>query len=408
MSKSNNHFEGRSGWFADTIVCHITQGGFEGSVGWLCNPASGVSAHAVVARDGRIERLVDYKDGAWANGTSLDATSRIFYGNSTLTTVRDRKTNANFYSYSIEHEGFLNEMNGGLTEPQYAATLSLIKEMITDMKSRYGITFSPDREHLVGHNQITPITKPNCPGSEFPFDRILADIKAWMGVPQEQPVQPTPAPSTGLAVGDKVVIKQSASNYTNGVGIAQLAKGRESTISQISGNKVLVAYNGVAIGWVYETDVEEIGQPSAPVVVEGIQLNDTVVINSGAQHFTNGATIANFAKNRNSQVAQISGNKLLLKYNGGIVGWVYNYDCTEVDSQPAPVQPAPQPVDNTIRVGDNIKIKSTAVKFTNGAKIAGFAKERTSKAQQINGAKVLVVFNGGIVGWVYTADCYKV
>ena len=48
------------------------------------------------------------------------------------------------------------------------------------------------------------------------------------------------------------------------------------------------------------------------------------------------------------------------------------------------------------------------MKFTNGAKIAGFAKERTSKAQQISGAKVLVVFNGGIVGWVYVADCYKV
>ena len=49
------------------------------------------------------------------------------------------------------------------------------------------------------------------------------------------------------------------------LGIAQLAKGRESTVSQISENKILVAYNGVAIGWVYETDVEEIGQPSAPV-----------------------------------------------------------------------------------------------------------------------------------------------
>ena len=96
--------------------------------------------------------------------------------------------------------------------------------MVTDMKARYGVTFTPDREHLVGHNQITPITKPNCPGPEFPFDRILADLKAWMGVPQEQPIQPAPIQTTGLSVGDKVVIKQSANKFTNGVGNCSTCK----------------------------------------------------------------------------------------------------------------------------------------------------------------------------------------
>jgi hypothetical protein len=30
-----------------------------------------------------------------------------------------------------------------------------------------------DREHIVGHYQISPINKPNCPGALFQFDTIL-------------------------------------------------------------------------------------------------------------------------------------------------------------------------------------------------------------------------------------------
>jgi hypothetical protein len=35
-----------------------------------------------------------------------------------------------------------------------------------------------DREHIVGHYQISPINKPNCPGALFQFDTILNVLQA--------------------------------------------------------------------------------------------------------------------------------------------------------------------------------------------------------------------------------------
>jgi len=47
------------------LVEHIAEGTFEGTISWCKNPASQVSAHFVVARDGRIAQLVDTDVTAW-------------------------------------------------------------------------------------------------------------------------------------------------------------------------------------------------------------------------------------------------------------------------------------------------------------------------------------------------------
>lgn len=44
------------------IVIHYTQGKYDGAVGWFQNPASQVSAHFVVARDGRRVQMVPLPD----------------------------------------------------------------------------------------------------------------------------------------------------------------------------------------------------------------------------------------------------------------------------------------------------------------------------------------------------------
>lgn len=43
---------------------------YEGSVSWLCNPKSKVSAHYVIARDGRITQLAQCADATWHAGVS--------------------------------------------------------------------------------------------------------------------------------------------------------------------------------------------------------------------------------------------------------------------------------------------------------------------------------------------------
>lgn len=185
MSKSPNHYNGRNGWRPDIIVCHITEGGYDGAVSWLCNKDSKASAHFVIGKDGRTTQLVGFKDASWCNGTSTNPSARLYYKNASNALVRSRKDNANYYTYSIEHEGYsYKDRFGALTEAQYKASLEAMKVIIQDMKETYGITFKADREHLIGHYEIDPKGKPNCPapnrGKNFPFERFIRDLQAWM------------------------------------------------------------------------------------------------------------------------------------------------------------------------------------------------------------------------------------
>jgi N-acetyl-anhydromuramyl-L-alanine amidase AmpD len=170
---SPNKQAGRDGWKPDTIVCHITEGAYAGAVEWLCNPQSAASAHFVVAQDGRVTQLVSIEDTAWCNGTTSDPTQTSYFGKSTLKTVRDRKTNANFYTVSVEHEGIWATTKGKLTVKQLGTTIDLIAWIRSEVKRIYNVVIPLDREHIVGHYQISPINKPNCPGNGFQFGTIL-------------------------------------------------------------------------------------------------------------------------------------------------------------------------------------------------------------------------------------------
>lgn len=173
MSKSPNYMS-RNGWKPDMIVNHVAEGSFAGTVSWCCNPNSGVSCHYVSGENGEIDNLVDLDKAAWCNGTSDVSGAKYDYRRATNRLVRERATNANYYSISIEHAGFsYKDRCGGLTEAQYASVLNLHKELIT----KYDIPV--DREHIVGHYEIAPKEKPNCPGPQFPWDRLMADLTAW-------------------------------------------------------------------------------------------------------------------------------------------------------------------------------------------------------------------------------------
>jgi N-acetylmuramoyl-L-alanine amidase-like protein len=48
------------------VVVHTAEGGYEGTVSWLCNPDSEASSHLVLNEDGsRATQLVRYGDRAW-------------------------------------------------------------------------------------------------------------------------------------------------------------------------------------------------------------------------------------------------------------------------------------------------------------------------------------------------------
>lgn len=166
----------RNGYKPMLIVNHVTEGSYAGAVSWLRNPKSQASAHFVISRKGEITQLVDLKEMAWCNGTGTG--SKYNVNRSTVPLVQELKGNANWYSVSIEHEGYsYKELYGGLTEEQYQATLWLHKYIQDEVKKIYGLTIPFDRNHVVGHFEIAPKEKPNCPGKNFPWQRLINDLK---------------------------------------------------------------------------------------------------------------------------------------------------------------------------------------------------------------------------------------
>ncbi|WP_050698599.1 N-acetylmuramoyl-L-alanine amidase [Anaeromassilibacillus senegalensis] len=101
-------------------------------------------------------------------------TDNRYYGRSKLGVVRTRHVNANLYTISIEH---VCVSCGTLTAVQLAASIELHRHIIAEIKQLYGVDIPVDRKHIVGHCEINPITKPNCPGKDFPYQSILEGVQ---------------------------------------------------------------------------------------------------------------------------------------------------------------------------------------------------------------------------------------
>ena len=169
------NYGSRNGWKPDMIVNHITAGSTAaGALATLCNPAREASAHFVVDKDGTVYQLVALDRAAWANGTSNVVTDNRYYGRSKLAAVRGRQVNANLYTISIEH---VCVSGGALTAGQLAASIDLHRYIIGEVKRLYGVAIPVDRAHIVGHCEINPVTKPNCPGKDFPYNKILEGLQ---------------------------------------------------------------------------------------------------------------------------------------------------------------------------------------------------------------------------------------
>jgi hypothetical protein len=103
----------------------------------------------------------------------------------------NNKINPNRLTVSIEHEGRTGEE---FPEAQYQATLFVHKKII----QQFGIPI--DRFHIIGHYQIDSLNRPMCPGTGFPWNRLIADLQAAFAPPAPAPVaEPAPAPEPAPA-----------------------------------------------------------------------------------------------------------------------------------------------------------------------------------------------------------------
>jgi N-acetyl-anhydromuramyl-L-alanine amidase AmpD len=159
----------------DFVVLHFTAASLERTLKIFMDPATEVSAHLVIDRDGSVYELVDCLNGearrAWHAGRSRYESARgAFEG------FNDR-------SIGIE----LVNLNGNIfpyTERQYAALFRIIETL----KRVYPTLSDPDS--IVGHEQVAGFRGKSDPGRRFEWSRLFSVCYPNQGMPARQPLCP--------------------------------------------------------------------------------------------------------------------------------------------------------------------------------------------------------------------------
>ena len=165
----------RNGYKPCLIVWHIADGTYNGTVAWEMNRDSQVSSHFVLGKGGEITQLVPLERAAWTQGVVKNQTHPYVKTHS--------RVNPNLYCVSIECEGVWSETKGALTDQQLAAAAELTRYIVAEVKRIYKVDIPIDREHMIGHCEINPVTRPHCPGEAFPYDALIAAAKGEMENP---------------------------------------------------------------------------------------------------------------------------------------------------------------------------------------------------------------------------------
>lgn len=142
---SPNHSARPKGGDPSLVVIHGTAGRWPHDAEWLCNPASKVSVHYYVRRDGVVFQMVPDERKAWHAGVS---------------SWKGRR-DCNAYSIGIELE---NDSRQEYTAAQYGATALLCRELLR----KYPTLQATD---IVGHHQIAPGRKTD-PWKHFDWDKL--------------------------------------------------------------------------------------------------------------------------------------------------------------------------------------------------------------------------------------------
>ncbi|MBR2604043.1 MAG: N-acetylmuramoyl-L-alanine amidase [Bacilli bacterium] len=169
---TENCYKGRKDYIPNIIVCHINNT-YGSAIKNFYDKEAEVSAHFVIRRDGYVKQVVSLDDSSWANGTSLREASDIYYRFAKSPLINSIEDNANYYTFSIEHESY----DGSLTPKQLESSIEVMKKIIRYVKEKYNYDFIIDRDHIIGHSDVNPIVRTKCPGKMFPYDIIINELK---------------------------------------------------------------------------------------------------------------------------------------------------------------------------------------------------------------------------------------
>lgn len=161
---------GRNGHPVLAIVHHIESGSESATDGWFENPASEVSAHYSVAKDGTVRQHVQEADAAWGNGIDFAQGYASYKSDLSVPLIKqcwDTLLSPNLVTISIEHEG---KPGDTMPETQYQASLALTKALF----AHYHLPLV--KTSLLGHFQIDSVNRPSCPGPTHPWGLFYHDL----------------------------------------------------------------------------------------------------------------------------------------------------------------------------------------------------------------------------------------
>ncbi|NIK58059.1 N-acetylmuramoyl-L-alanine amidase [Kribbella shirazensis] len=152
-ASTSNYRVGRTAAIS-TIVVHVTQGSYAGTISWFKNPSAQVSAHYVIrSSDGEVTQMVAEKDTAWHVRTE------------------------NPYTIGIEHEGFVDQPSW-FTDAMYRSSAALTR----NIADRRGIP--KDRAHIKAHSEM-PNNDHTDPGPNWNWDYYMQLVNGGEPNPPE-------------------------------------------------------------------------------------------------------------------------------------------------------------------------------------------------------------------------------
>ena len=148
-ASSKNYSDRPAAMDIDCVVLHATAGGLSGTLAWFANPNSGVSAHYVVAKDGRVFQMVEERKKAHHAGVSK------FQG----------REDFNRFSVGIEIVN-LNDGQDPYPPDQFEAMVDLVDYLV----EKYDV----QRQWIVTHADISTAGKTDPRG--FPVHELVTRV----------------------------------------------------------------------------------------------------------------------------------------------------------------------------------------------------------------------------------------
>lgn len=298
------------------------------------------SANYGIGSDGRVGQYVDEADRAWSTAWPDNDNQAI----------------------NIEVAN-----DGGAPDWHVSdEALASLVDLCVDICRRNGIdklTYTGDATgNLTRHNMFVPTA---CPGpylqSKFPW--IAQQVNARLGVAEDKPTAPAPAPAQEIIKGSTVRLNPGAKDYS-GKGLASFVYTRDHIVSEVAGDRCVITYDGVVVAAVRKSDLTLVSggapsQPTAPAPAQKIIKGSAVRIKQGAKTYEGGG-LASFVYDRDHVVSEVSGDRCVITYNGVVVAAVRKSDLTLVSggaSTPKPTTSAFTPYTVKVSVTE-LRIRS--------------------------------------------------